>query len=477
MRRQRLTALATLVLLQVSTVTAGLCLTVVGAPAARQQAPELPRWPTVAGAEPALAGVSTGRPPPEGVADALRPLLSAGALGGAVAAAVADPVTGDSLFSQRADVLTTPASTMKIATGVTALTSLDPTFRIETRAVRAGPPTPEPGAGAAGAAASEEPVILIGGGDPTLASPVGAATASYPEPAELADLADATVRALSDAGITATRVAYDDSLYTGPTTAPGWKSNYVPEGSVAPVTALSVDGGRIDPDRRARAQDPSAAAAEKFAELLERGGITILGPVAREVAPAGARELAAVASPPLPALVEHMLSESDNDLAEALARQVAINEGQPASFAGASTAVRDVLGRLGVADGMTIVDGSGLSTENRLTAATLSRLLNLAAAPERPRLRPAVTGLPVAGFSGTLSHRYDGAQASSGAGTVRAKTGTLNGVSSLAGVVRSADGQLLAFAFLADDVRAGGTLAAEAALDRLAAALADCGCG
>jgi D-alanyl-D-alanine carboxypeptidase/D-alanyl-D-alanine-endopeptidase (penicillin-binding protein 4) len=89
-----------------------------------------------------------------------------------------------------------------------------------------------------------------------------------------------------------------------------------------------------------------------------------------------------------------------------------------------------------------------------------------------------LTGLPVAGFSGTLSERYrkPAAGAGLGAGVVRAKTGTLNGVSALAGLVRTADGRLLAFALTADGVPLGATKQAEAALDRLAAALAACGC-
>ncbi|MDT4935178.1 MAG: hypothetical protein QOK11_3070, partial [Pseudonocardiales bacterium] len=90
-----------------------------------------------------------------------------------------------------------------------------------------------------------------------------------------------------------------------------------------------------------------------------------------------------------------------------------------------------------------------------------------------------VTALPVAAWSGTLSGRYlRGSGATAGAGVVRAKTGTLTSVSSLAGFVHDADGRLLAFAVLADHVAPGDgpTAAAEAALDRIAAALAGCGC-
>jgi D-alanyl-D-alanine carboxypeptidase/D-alanyl-D-alanine-endopeptidase (penicillin-binding protein 4) len=83
--------------------------------------------------------------------------------------------------------------------------------------------------------------------------------------------------------------------------------------------------------------------------------------------------------------------------------------------------------------------------------------------------------LPVAAWSGTLADRYVG---SSGAGVVRAKTGTLTSVSTLAGLVQDKGGRLLAFALMADRVgpSAADTDAAEAALDRVASTLASCGC-
>ncbi|KOG14249.1 D-alanyl-D-alanine carboxypeptidase, partial [Streptomyces viridochromogenes] len=94
-----------------------------------------------------------------------------------------------------------------------------------------------------------------------------------------------------------------------------------------------------------------------------------------------------------------------------------------------------------------------------------------AAAPARPALRPLLTGLPVGGFTGTLAGRYD--TGSPGAGLVRAKTGTLTGVNTLAGTVVTPDGRLLAFAFLAG--RTPSPYEAQPALDRLSTALAESG--
>lgn len=183
--------------------------------------------------------------------------------------------------------------------------------------------------------------------------------------------------------------------------------------------------------------------------------------------------LASVRSQPLSALVERMLTNSDNDIAEALARHTARASGEPASFAGAQRAVTARLRELGVpVAGARFADGSGLDRADRVSAATLAQVLVRAADPNRQALRPVLTGLPVAGFTGTLRDRYP--QDSVGRGVVRAKTGTLTGVNTLAGTVVDADGRLLTFAFLTE----GSTdpAAAQRVLDRLASAVANCGC-
>jgi D-alanyl-D-alanine carboxypeptidase/D-alanyl-D-alanine-endopeptidase (penicillin-binding protein 4) len=199
--------------------------------------------------------------------------------------------------------------------------------------------------------------------------------------------------------------------------------------------------------------------------------------VGRGAAAAGAAPLAEVASAPVPQLVERMLIASDNDLAEALARRLALATGRPASFAGASEALTEVLGEAGVEPGaVRLADGSGLSREDRVEPGALTGLLVRAVAGEDERLAPLLTGLPVAGFDGTLAPRYRGGAALPAAGLVRAKTGTLNAVSALAGLVRTADGRLLAFDLTSNSVPLGANRRAERALDALAARFAACGC-
>jgi serine-type D-Ala-D-Ala carboxypeptidase/endopeptidase (penicillin-binding protein 4) len=386
------------------------------------------------------------------------------ALGGRLAVSVVDVATREVLLERDAGALLLPASTAKIVTAVAALTSLDPQERLTTR-VLAGP---EPG-----------DVVLVGGGDPVLAR--DAATARSAQDARL-DLLAARVGAVLGPTPLA-RVLVDDTLYSGPAQGPGWRPTYVSAGNVAPVTALMVDAGRVRPDRNARHADPALAAGAALAELLRPGAAVLRG-----TAPAGAAELAAVQGPAVASLVERMLSTSDNDLAESLARQVALAEGLPASFDGVARALSASAARVlepaGVgADAVRLVDGSGLSRDNLLAPGALPRLLAAVSADspgpgaqQLGALSPVLTGLPVAGFDGTLSERYRTGPAALGAGVVRAKTGTLMGLSALSGVVRTADGRLLAFALTADAVPADRVVAAETALDRLAASFAACGC-
>jgi D-alanyl-D-alanine carboxypeptidase/D-alanyl-D-alanine-endopeptidase (penicillin-binding protein 4) len=179
----------------------------------------------------------------------------------------------------------------------------------------------------------------------------------------------------------------------------------------------------------------------------------------------------------LASIVELMLRTSDNDIAEALARHAARAGGRPASFDGVSATATATLAALKLPTaGVRMLDGSGLSRGSALPPAALSGLLHLAASPEHPELRALLTGLPVAGFSGTLAARFDAGPAARAAGEVRAKTGTLTGVSGLAGTAYDAEGRLLVFVIMADRVPVPSTLEARATEDRFAAALAACGC-
>jgi D-alanyl-D-alanine carboxypeptidase/D-alanyl-D-alanine-endopeptidase (penicillin-binding protein 4) len=120
-----------------------------------------------------------------------------------------------------------------------------------------------------------------------------------------------------------------------------------------------------------------------------------------------------------------------------------------------------------------LTDGSGLSRDDRIPAGVLTAVVSGAADGSIDGASLLLSGLPVAGYDGTLADRGDDDPATA-PGEIRAKTGTLLGVHALAGTVVTADGRLLAFAVVAD----GSTseVAAENALDDFASGLALCGC-
>jgi len=350
-----------------------------------------------------------------------------------------------------------PASSMKLLTTTTALQLLGPEHRFHTTVVRG---------------TNRRGIVLVGGGDPLLTQkPVADA---YPRPATLRALARQTAKRLQQDGVRRVRLGYDDSLFTGPAVSPEWERDYVPGDVVSPISALWVDEGREEPLLASRSDDPAQAAAEAFADELERAGIAVRGTPAPEKAPARSAELARVQSPTLAEIVEYVIENSDNEGAEVLLRQAGLAGGQGGSFEGGAAAVRATLSRLGVdMSHVTNYDGSGLSRHDRVSLDTLVSTLQTAASPSHPDLRPVVAGLPVAGFNGSLAYRYV-TFGSEGRGLVRAKTGTLTNVNALVGVTVDRDGAPLVFAAVADQVRLIDTLDARAALDALTAELATC---
>ena len=405
-----------------------------------------------AGATDAAAPLPTAA----GMAAALGPDLGAPVLG-RLTASVVDVADGQSLFALNATETQAPASTNKIATATAALTLLGPEHRFTTRVVLAGPGR----------------IVLVGGGDPTLtAAPTGGGDPQ----ASLATLATRTAAALRARGTASVRLGYDISLFTGSPLHPiGVNDN------IALVQALTVDEGRIDPDSTEdapRYADPAATAAADFAGMLRARGVSVQGAPQQTTAPAAARAaapLAQVQSQPLAEIVERMLTNSDNDIAEALGHQVALAAGKPATFAGGAAAVLATLRGLGIRlDGTRLYDSSGLDAEDAVPADVLTQLLVLDASPAHPELRPIVTGLPVAGFTGTLDPDVEGFDSSSGLGLVRAKTGSLSTVNTLAGLVVDRDGRLLAFAFMSN--ASADAASARAGLDLLAGRVAACGC-
>ncbi|MGA1667055.1 MAG: D-alanyl-D-alanine carboxypeptidase/D-alanyl-D-alanine endopeptidase [Candidatus Nanopelagicales bacterium] len=383
---------------------------------------------------------------PGDVASALDPILDDPALGGAVGAIVLDGVTGAVLYQREAAMPRSIASNQKVFTALAILDALGAEGRIETTVAW------DP---------DSATLTIVGAGDPTLATV--AATGS-----SLAELADQIAGQIPQD----VSLKYDTSLFDGPVIAPGWSPDYPALGIAAPVSPLIVDRARTGSDG-ARSPDPARDAADALAALLADRGVNVsdVSP-----GPASGAVIATTVSVPVAAMVETMLTESDNDMAEILAHLAGAEATGVGSFASGAEATLATLQSLAIpVSGAEFVDGSGLSYEDIASPLTLASALTLTTGATSPAWTwPIVLGLPVAGLTGTLADRFDAADTRRGAGFVRAKTGTLIGVSTLAGTVVDADGRLLVFAFMSD-----GTTDVESSrevLDRAAAAIAACGC-
>lgn len=210
--------------------------------------------------------------------------------------------------------------------------------------------------------------------------------------------------------------------------------------------------------------DPNNFAAAALRAILRERGIEVEGrtrtirsagesPVTLALgAAAGAgaapRVLAMHRSPPLEALARVTNHVSHNLFADALLKtvgRVALGEG---SFAGGGRAVEGFLEReAGIhPDALHLVDGSGLSRSNRVSARATIALLDFMT--RGGAWGPYLASLPQAGSQRGLRRMYS----TPAAGNLRAKTGTIRRVSALSGYVHSADGELLAFSILANEV-------------------------
>ncbi len=416
----------------------------------------IPAAPALAMANPGIKPVadSAQKPTPDKLAATLALALADPNLG-ILTGRITDAATGAQLWAQGADLPMQPASVTKVLTTSAALLGLDRDARLTTKVM----------------ASDRRPglVVLKGGGDPTLSAVPAGGQTWYRDAARISDLADQVRRS----GTKVTAVQVDISAYSGPTMAPGWDPLDIDGGDIAPMEAVMLDGGRTQPvsveSRRSRTPALDAGRALAVALSVDPATVTVL-PAAFD----GGQQIASVQSPPLIERLREMMNNSDNVMAEAIGREVAAAQGKPQSFEGS---VRAVLGELDSAKIDTgrshLMDCSGLSVDNRLTAETLDETVNAAAGNDQPKLRPLVDLLPIAGGSGTLSNRFlDNDAERAAAGWLRAKTGSLTGTNSLVGIITDASGRVLTFALISNNAGPTG----RTAIDALAATLRSCGC-
>ena len=201
-----------------------------------------------------------------------------------------------------------------------------------------------------------------------------------------------------------------------------------------------------------------------LAEFNEQG-ITLKGEIVDETAPFAANSICSRAHS-IDQILSRMMKESDNLYAESMYYHLASLRGKPAKAAGAKVQEQTLIRKMGLdPSDYKLADGSGLSLYNYVTAELEVAFLRYAYENSTiyNHLSPS---LPLAAYDGTLSKRLKGIKA---AGNVRAKTGTLTCVSSLAGYAKASNGHILAFCILNQGVLRGAN--AKAFQDRVCAVM------
>lgn len=268
-------------------------------------------------------------------------------------------------------------------------------------------------------------------------------------------------------------VVIEGSIMTGSTRSRYWV-DIDREVDPASLVATYKVKGNVPADEGAKTiyrslSDPLTNYIGTFQSLLKAQGVKVKGGFKPGLTPTGAKVLLTEYSDPLVDILAQMNKKSNNFMAEQVLRCVGAEKyGLPGTTEKGLRAMKEYLGSAGVKpDGYTITNGSGLSRGTALRPSALTAVLsdmyrNAAVGPEF------FTTLSVGGRDGTLAYRFreDGME-----GRMRGKTGTLNGVSTLAGYVRAADGEVYAFAFLANDID-GAVSRARRAHERLVATLA-----
>ena len=312
-----------------------------------------------------------------------------------------DALTGEVLYAHNADLPLVPASNEKLPVAWTALILLGPGYRFHTDVVGVGERVGSTWAG---------DLFVVGNGDPTLGSQ------------DVRRLA-ARVRAAGITRVTG-RIRGDESAYDGRRGAPGWKAYFV-GGESPPLSALVVDRAHGWP-----ALSPPLLAARALREALVARGVSVAGRHALGQAPRGATTIAVDRSPRLASIVREMDRDSDNFVAEMLLKHLGTLDGGVGTTARGARVVLAEMRAAGIpVPGVRIVDGSGLSSLDRLTPAALAGVIR--AGMQDPRIGKAfVESFAVAGRSGTLDTRLPGL-----AGIVRGKTGTTDLSCSLSGVI------------------------------------------
>jgi serine-type D-Ala-D-Ala carboxypeptidase/endopeptidase (penicillin-binding protein 4) len=418
---------------------------------------------------------------------------------------ILDPATNTVLVEVNPDTTFLPASVLKVVTTAAALEKLGPEFRYRTGVYASGPVRTD--------GTVEGDLILVGRGDPNLVDPYGEVI-QKPALLELAEKLQQMGITSIDGNVIGDDSYFDNrsfgrgwtdaelkTLYGAPVNALSINNNVVwvhirptkyknrvsveiePRTSYFQIKNQAITGSRrarrtasvrlvrgtntlvvsgVLPSSRTYSQyvlleRPSEATATMFKEELERQGITVRGKVYAAHQGEISEEtqnswslLAEHQSPPLIHALEIINKRSQNLHAEMLLRTLGAEfKGEGTNEAGLQT-IRDFLVESGIySEKIRLDDGCGLSRENLLTPRFQTSLLEFLS--KRDYFDLFLNTLAISGTDGTLKHRLASTEVK---GSIHAKTGTLNGVTTLSGYINTQAGRNLIFSIFANHVRA-----------------------
>lgn len=317
---------------------------------------------------------------------------------------------GRPLYQRDARTPHVPASNEKLLLSMALFDVLDPATRIQTFAHAVVPQ----------AGIIQGDLWIVGRGDPSITAG-GSFGRSLPFlPTKLGDLA----RAIRAAGVTTItgRVMGSADYFEHDWFAPGWKANF-PDDEVPLASALSFEG---NVRKGEHIRNPEMRAARALKRRLEANGVTVAGTAGAGTMPEGIPELTHVESVPLSVIARFMNRRSSNFFAEMLGKRLGAETfAPPGTIAKGASAIEAFGAFVGV--DLTAHDSSGLSYRNRISARGIVRMLTHVELSQ-PWYDVLRRGLPTGG-QGTLENRLHGIP-------LRAKTGSLSGISALSGWIR-----------------------------------------
>lgn len=324
---------------------------------------------------------------------------------------VVDLSNGKVVDEHNADTPLVPASINKVVTIATTLSKTGLDYRYKTKAYLGGKVSD---------GVLEGNLIIEGGGDPTLGTK---------QAKEGADFIAAVVKALKKKKVNAIQgqVVIDASIFPGPATPPSWKSGDLPHSYGTGCHGFNWQHNAVG---KSAVKDPQSKFKSQLAGALRGAGIELRGDTLDKGK--HGKPIVALESEPVSEIMRYCMKESDNLYAEAFLRTTAVADGKKGTTDnGAEVEMRYWAKKGSSLSGVQILDGSGLSRSNRMTARFMADVL-----VKMSSNADFASFMPLAGIEGTLKNFLKGTPLED---YIALKTGSMNGIQCYAGYMLDDD--------------------------------------